>query len=53
MSLSEEERQIIVSLELSKAKETFAQVDVLRQAAFWDGVANRLYYAAFHAVCAF
>lgn len=52
MSLSEEERQIIVSLELSKAKETFAQVNVLRQAEFWDGVANRLYYAAFHAVCA-
>ena len=52
MSLSEEERQVIVNLELSKAHDTFAQVAVLRQAEFWDGVANRLYYSAFHAVCA-
>ncbi|MGM9859800.1 MAG: HEPN domain-containing protein, partial [Muribaculaceae bacterium] len=31
---------------------TLAQVGVLLQSGFWDGVANRLYYAAFHAVCA-
>lgn len=50
MSLSDEERATLVKLEMEKAYDTFAQVKVLQQAGFWDGVANRLYYAAFHAV---
>lgn len=50
MSLSDEERGILVEHELEKAYGTFAQVEVLQKAGFWDGVANRLYYAAFHAV---
>lgn len=50
MSLSEEERSIMVDYEIEKAYGTFAQVEVLQQSGFWDGVANRLYYAAFHAV---
>lgn len=52
MSLSDEERQIIVSLEKEKALNTFAEIDILRQAGLWNNIANRLYYAAFHAVSA-
>lgn len=52
MSLSEEERNTIVALEIEKAKNTFAEVEALIQAKLWNGAANRLYYAVFHAVCA-
>ena len=52
MSLSDEERQIIVNLEKEKALNTFSEMDVLRQAGLWNNIANRLYYAAFHAVSA-
>ena len=52
MSLTEEERKIIVSLEYEKARNTFSQVGELRKLGYWDTVANRLYYAVFHAVSA-
>ncbi|MCI7578678.1 MAG: HEPN domain-containing protein [Prevotella sp.] len=52
MSLSDEERRIMVEHELNKAHKTMEQVYVLANNEFWDGAANRLYYAAFHAVCA-
>ena len=52
MSLSEEERRIIVQLELERAKRTFAEVETLKAAGMWNGVCNRLYYAVFHAVSA-
>ena len=52
MSLNDEERQILVNLEKEKALNTFAEIDILRQAGFWNNIANRLYYAAFHAVSA-
>ena len=52
MSLNDEERQIIVNLEKEKALNTFAEMDVLRRAGLWNNIANRLYYAAFHAVSA-
>ena len=52
MSLSDEERQIIVSLEKEKALNTFAEIEILRQNELWNNIANRLYYAAFHAVSA-
>lgn len=52
MSLSNEERKIVVGLETEKARNTFAEIEVLRQAGLWDNIANRLYYAAFHAVSA-
>lgn len=52
MSLNDEERQIIVNLEKEKALNTFAEMEVLRQAGLWNNIANRLYYAAFHAVSA-
>ena len=52
MSLNQEERQIIVELEIDKSKRTFAEIDILRNACLWNNIANRLYYAAFHAVTA-
>lgn len=50
MSLSNEERQTIVALELKKARETFEEISILTAANRWSGAANRLYYAVFHAV---
>jgi uncharacterized protein (UPF0332 family) len=52
MSLKEEDRQILVELELEKAEKTFCQVEVLQREKYWDTMANRLYYALFHAVSA-
>lgn len=52
MSLNEEERKIIVDLEFEKAKNMLSQTIELQKLGFWDMVANRLYYAVFHAACA-
>ena len=52
MSLSDEERRIIVQLELEKAYDRYKAADVLRKAELWSNAANRLYYSLFHAVCA-
>ena len=52
MSLKEEDRQILVNLELEKADNTFKQVAVLQREGYWDTMANRLYYSMFHAVSA-
>ena len=52
MSLNDEERKILVGLEIEKSRRTFAEIEILRQAGLWDNIANRLYYAAFHTVSA-
>jgi len=52
MSLREEDRRILVELEIEKADKTFSQVAVLQREKYWDTMANRLYYALFHAVSA-
>ena len=52
MSLKEEDRKIVVTLELEKAEQTFAETEMLRQAKFWSNLANRLYYSLFHALTA-
>lgn len=52
MSPSESERQIVVNLELGKAKRTFDDMSFCLQEAKWEAAANRLYYALFHAVSA-
>lgn len=52
MSLSEEERLIMVSLEKEKSLKTIEEIDKLLPLQLWDTIANRLYYAAFHAVTA-
>ncbi len=50
MSLSDEERNLVVRKELERAHETFEEIEVMRQAAKWNGAANRIYYSVFHAV---
>lgn len=52
MSLNEEERKAIVDLEMGKAENTFAQIEKLAELGYWDTIANRLYYSAFHAASA-
>ena len=52
MGLTDEERRIIVQLELEKAQSIMAQIENLRVLKYWDNIANRLYYAIFHAVSA-
>lgn len=52
MSLNDEERQIIVSLEKEKSINTFSEIEVLCKVGLWNNIANRIYYAAFHAVTA-
>ncbi len=50
MSLSDEERRIVVGLEYEKACNTIDKVTEYQSLGHWDTVANRLYYALFHAV---
>ena len=52
MSLSDEERRIMVELEIERAEKITEQFEVLRKQQYWDTLINRLYYAAFHAVSA-
>ena len=52
MSLKQEERDVIVTLEQEKSAKTLAQVTVMTQNGVWEMAANRLYYALFHAVSA-
>lgn len=52
MSLNEEERCIIVGLEYEKALSIMSQIEGLQSLGYWDNIANRLYYALFHAVSA-
>lgn len=52
MSLNEEERYTLVALEYEKAQAIFSQIEGLRSLGYWDNIANRLYYALFHAVSA-
>lgn len=52
MSLSTEDRQLLVKLEIQKAQNLLLQVDMATSNKMWDLVANRLYYAMFHAVSA-
>lgn len=50
MSLSDEERKIIVDLELEKANRTYDAAIIMVEKEHWESAANRLYYALFHAV---
>lgn len=52
MSLKEEDRRVMVTLELEKASKTLGQMRYNLQGCEWEMVANRLYYALFHAVSA-
>ncbi len=50
MSLSEEDRIIIVRLQMEKAYTFLAQADEMYRQKYWDIASNRYYYACFHAV---
>lgn len=50
MSLTNEERKILVQRELKKAHEAYEDIEILRVSERWNGAANRLYYSVFHAV---
>lgn len=52
MSLSENERQIIVERELEKALRTYDDMAFIAREGKWEAAANRLYYALFHAISA-
>ena len=52
MSLSDEERMIMVEFEIERAHRIIAQFPILEDAKLWDTLANRVYYAVFHAVTA-
>ena len=52
MSLSENERSIIVNREMEKAERTFEDVLFCARESKWEAAANRLYYALFHAMSA-
>lgn len=50
--MNDEERTTVVRLQLEKAHANVNQIPLLCEAGYWDNVANRLYYALFHAVSA-
>lgn len=52
MSLTAEEREVMVALEIERATRIMSEVPVYVNAQLWNTLANRLYYAAFHAVSA-
>ena len=52
MSLGDEERKIMVEFEIEKAHRLIDQFPILENAKLCDTLANRVYYAVFHAVTA-
>ncbi|WP_455663446.1 HEPN domain-containing protein [Phocaeicola sp.] len=50
MSLTNEERNTLVALQLEKAQTFLKQADEMFDMKYWDIAANRYYYACFHAV---
>lgn len=52
MSLTEEQRIIMVQAQMKKCRAAFEECELMMQGERWSGAAGRLYYAVFHAVCA-
>ena len=52
MSLKEEDRRVLVTLELDKVDKTLAEMEIQLSNQLWGMAANRLYYSLFHAVSA-
>ena len=50
MSLNEDDRKIMVGLQMEKANRFLEQAEMVRDLQQWDLAANRYYYACFHAV---
>ncbi len=49
MSLSDDNRRLIVNDEIEKSYDALADAEVLIEKERWNGAANRFYYALFHA----
>jgi len=52
MGLNEENRKVLVDLYWEKATQTYLDAEWAISAKKWNVAANRIYYAAFHAVTA-
>lgn len=50
--MTEEERKTYVAYRIRRAQETMQEISILTENKLWNTCANRLYYAAFYAVCA-
>ena len=50
MSLNDEDRKTMVTLQMEKANRFLNQAEMVRDMQQWDLAANRYYYACFHAV---
>src|SRR5665647_2078832 len=48
MTLTNEEREAIVSFRIQKAKDTLAEAEGIATLGYWNAVANRLYYSCFY-----
>lgn len=48
--MEKENKEILVNLQMEKAKRFLAQADEMLELHHWDLAANRYYYACFHAV---
>lgn len=48
--MKQEDKDILVRLQVEKAKRFLAQADEMIELKHWDLAANRYYYASFHAV---
>lgn len=50
MKLTDEERKLMVSMQLEKAHRFLDQADDMCKQHYWDIASNRYYYACYHAV---
>jgi uncharacterized protein (UPF0332 family) len=50
--MNQEERQELVKYRITKARETFNEVDLHVENKLWNTAVNRLYYACYYAVIA-
>ena len=50
MKLNDEERNLLVGMEMEKAKRFLDQAEEMTRLKYWDIASNRYYYACFHAI---
>lgn len=50
MKLTDEERDLLVGMEMEKAKRFLDQAEEMTRLKYWDIASNRYYYACFHAI---
>ena len=52
MSLSQDERRVMVQLEIERAERIMAEFPIYIENKLWNTLANRMYYTIFHATTA-